>query len=200
MFSNFISNLVFDIYEKFSYLFVGVFQPECVGQDAIVAWVDFWCRTCPANETVSPETEEPPVGTLISSSVWQVLTPKQLLLLAQSTSPRDSWNHVTTLLLQLMKSGLVRYKDVQEQAVAVVRQEWPQVRSEARRFSTWLMNFIFLSQELLGRFATCVRDIVDWHRSRLKNENVSTETESETADNDDALLSWLSWFCSQDDL
>ena len=99
-----------------------------------------------------------------------------------------------------MKSGLVRYKDVQEQAVAVVRQEWPQVRSEARRFSTWLMNFIFLSQELLGRFATCVRDIVDWHRSRLKNENVSTETESETADNDDALLSWLSWFCSQDDL
>ena len=44
-----------------------------------------------------------------------------------------------------MKSGLVRYKDVQEQAVAVVRQEWPQVRSEARRFSTWLMNFKFLS-------------------------------------------------------
>lgn len=108
---------------------LGVFQPESVGSDAIVAWVDFWCRTYSANETVSPETEEPPPGALISSSLWQVLTPKQLLLLAQSTSPRDSWNHVTTLLLQLLKSGLVRYKDVQEQAVAVVRQEWPQVHT-----------------------------------------------------------------------
>jgi hypothetical protein len=55
------------------------------------------------------------------------LTPKQLLLLAQSTAPRESWTLVSTLLVQLMKAGLIRYKDVQEQAVAVVRQEWPQV-------------------------------------------------------------------------
>jgi len=63
----------------------------------------------------------------MSTSIWQVLTPKQLLLLAQSTAPRESWTYVSTLLIQLMKTGLIRYKDVQEQAVAVVRQEWPQV-------------------------------------------------------------------------
>ena len=74
------------------------------------------------------ETEEQPPGALMSNtSIWQVLTPKQLLLLAQSTSPRDSWTLVSTLLVQLIKFDLLRYKDVQEQAVAVVRQEWPQV-------------------------------------------------------------------------
>lgn len=104
----------------------GVFQPESVGSSAISAWVDFWCRTYPNCDPISQAGGEPP-GALISASVWQVLTPKQLLLLAQSTSPRESWNHVSILLIQLMKSGLVRYKDVQEQAVAVVRQEWPRV-------------------------------------------------------------------------
>ncbi|KAI9565452.1 hypothetical protein GHT06_009244 [Daphnia sinensis] len=155
---------------------VCVFQPESIGSQTIIAWVAFWCKTYPSVDGV--ETEEPvqPPGALISTCVWQVLTPKQLLLLAQSTSPRESWNHVTTLLLQLMKSGLVRYKDVQEQAIAVVRQEWP--------------------QELLGRFATCVRDIVDWHRNQKSEPNLST---SESCD-DDGLLSWLSWFCAQDDL
>uniref|UniRef100_A0A0P5J8S4 Codanin-1 n=1 Tax=Daphnia magna TaxID=35525 RepID=A0A0P5J8S4_9CRUS len=155
---------------------VCVFQPESVGSQTITAWVAFWCKTYPSVDPA--ETEEPvqPPGALISTCVWQVLTPKQLLLLAQSTSPRESWNHVTTLLLQLMKSGLVRYKDVQEQAIAVVRQEWP--------------------QELLGRFATCVRDIVDWHRNKKSDPNLSTAESCE----DDGLLSWLSWFCAQDDL
>lgn len=106
---------------------IGVFQPESVRSDAIVAWVDFWTRTYSSATSDSVVTEEVLPGALISASVWQLLTPKQLLLLAQSTSSRESWNHVTTLLIQLMKSGLVRYKDVQEQAVAVVRQEWPQV-------------------------------------------------------------------------
>lgn len=103
----------------------GVFQPDCVEYDAIVAWVGFWTEIYSTIESIA--TTDEPLGGLISSSVWQVLTPKQLLLLAQSASPRQSWGHVTTLLVQLMKSGLVRYKDLQEQAVAVVRQEWPQV-------------------------------------------------------------------------
>ena len=109
---------------------IGVFQPESVGSQMIVAWVAFWSRTYPSNESVvTLETEEQPPGALMSTSAWQVLTPKQLLLLAQSTSPRESWTHVSTLLVQLMKADLIRYKDVQEQAVAVVRQEWPQVNN-----------------------------------------------------------------------
>lgn len=34
----------------------------------------------------------------------------------------------------------------------------------------------------------------------MKKENVSDKADGENANNDDALLSWLSWFCSQDDL
>lgn len=186
-------------------LLIGVFQPESVGSQTITAWVAFWCKTYPSVDPA--ETEEPvqPPGALISTCVWQVLTPKQLLLLAQSTSPRESWNHVTTLLLQLMKSGLVRYKDVQEQAIAVVRQEWPQV-IELHILFLYFINKFFFSffvlfsgmewKELLGRFATCVRDIVDWHRNKKSDPNLSTAESCE----DDGLLSWLSWFCAQDDL
>jgi hypothetical protein len=61
--------------------------------------------------------------------------------------------------------------------------------------------FFWFIKELLGRFATCVRDIVDWHSSRPKSES-SGENDCSSADNeeDDGLLSWLSWFCAQDDL
>jgi hypothetical protein len=117
---------------------VGVFQPESVGSQTIVAWVEFWSRAYPSRESSVPvETEEQqPPGA--STSIWQVLTPKQLLLLAQSTAPRESWTLVSTLLVQLMKAGLIRYKDVQEQAVAVVRQEWPQVN-----FPGFFISFLF---------------------------------------------------------
>jgi hypothetical protein len=84
---------------------------------------------------VETEEQQPPGA---STSIWQVLTPKQLLLLAQSTAPRESWTLVSTLLVQLMKAGLIRYKDVQEQAVAVVRQEWPQVN-----FPGFFISFLF---------------------------------------------------------
>ena len=82
-----------------------------------------------------------------NTSIWQVLTPKQLLLLAQSTSPRDSWTLVSTLLVQLIKFDLLRYKDVQEQAVAVVRQEWPQVSQlfTLYSFTPNVINYCFFS-------------------------------------------------------
>lgn len=112
---------------------LGVFQPECVGSDSIGAWVDFWKRTyasvvSPAS-TPSEESSNDAAGapSSVSSSHWLIFAPKQLLLLAQSMSPRQSWCHVTVLILQLLRSDLVSFKQVQEQAVAVLRQEWPQV-------------------------------------------------------------------------
>ena len=74
-----------------------------------------------------PPPPPPPSSATSSPSGWLVFAPKQLLLLAQSTSSRLSWTQITTLIIRLLSSGLLLYKDVEEQAVAVVRQTWPQV-------------------------------------------------------------------------
>lgn len=58
------------------------------------------------------------------------------------------------------------------------------------------MKLFFAFQELLHRFATCLRDVVEWQRSQL-------ETDGDALENgqiDGGLLSWLSWFCSHSDL
>lgn len=108
----------------------GIFQPEIIELDILQTWVNFWKHFHPVEECLDPcesriETESH--SSLEHSSMWLIFVPKHLLLLAQSTSPRVSWSHLTYLLLQLLKSRLLHYKSVEEQAVAVVRQNWPQV-------------------------------------------------------------------------
>lgn len=100
----------------------GVFQPENIVSDDIRSWVEFWKRAF-SIETINVSESSS------SSSLWIVFAPRQLLMLAQSTSARQSWNHVSNLVVQLLKNGLLRYKDVQEQCLSVVRQDWPQVQN-----------------------------------------------------------------------
>jgi len=52
---------------------------------------------------------------------------------------------------------------------------------------------------LLGRFATCVRDIVENQKGKRHSGHQET-AEDDNEDDDDELMSWLSWFCSQNDL
>ena len=99
-----------------------MFQPEVVTSEAILLWVDFWRRVQqPAEaEAVNASTPRP--------CLWLIFSPRQLLLLAQSTSPRLSWTQLTSLVLHLLKSSLIQYQEVAEQAVSVLRQNWPKVQ------------------------------------------------------------------------
>ena len=73
-----------------------MFQPEVVTSEAILLWVDFWRRVQqPAEaEAVNASTPRP--------CLWLIFSPRQLLLLAQSTSPRLSWTQLTSLVLHLL--------------------------------------------------------------------------------------------------
>lgn len=100
-----------------------------------MAWVDFWKRTYSKIDVAATSTDpsdEAAPSTTGSNSPWLVFAPKHMLLLAQSTSARQSWAHVSALVLLLLKSGLLRYEDVHEQAIAVLRQQWPQVSERLR--------------------------------------------------------------------
>ena len=104
--------------------FAGVFQPEIMSSSSIESWVEFWSVVYAIAKL--PNREVAPANV---ASPWNLLllAPKQLLLLAQSTSARQSWTHVTWLTIQLLKKDLINCREVQEQALAVVRQDWPQV-------------------------------------------------------------------------
>ena len=94
----------------------------------IRCWADFWKRTFAIETVPCGKSGEESSSSSSSSSLWLVFAPRQLLLLAQSTSARQSWNLISILVIQLLTSGLLRYKDVQEQCLSVVRHDWPQVR------------------------------------------------------------------------
>jgi len=103
----------------------GVFQPEIITGNTIASWAEFWSRAFPRAKL--PNAQSSSSETPSSASILIVFAPKQLLLLAQSTSTRQSWDHITRLVIELFKKHLIRYRDIEEQAVAVVRQEWPHV-------------------------------------------------------------------------
>lgn len=53
----------------------------------------------------------------------------------------------------------------------------------------------------MGRFATCVRDIVENQKGkRHSGHHETADDKDDNEDDDDELMSWLSWFCSQNDL
>ncbi len=110
-----------------------MFQPEVVTSDAILLWVDFWRRFYSPEKWNGVQQTQPAEAEAVNAStprpgVWLIFAPKQLLLLAQSTSPRLSWTQLTSLVLHLLKSRLIQYQEVAEQAVSVLRQNWPKVQ------------------------------------------------------------------------
>ena len=110
-----------------------MFQPDVINGRTIESWAEFWSRVFPLaklpnSQSSSSSSEVTEVSEMSSSAaILIVFAPRQLLLLAQSTSTRRSWDLVTRLVVELFKKRLIRYRHIEEQAVAIVRQDWPHV-------------------------------------------------------------------------
>jgi hypothetical protein len=60
-------------------------------------------------------------------SIDRILSARNLQFINVLEEQRDSWKALSKFITALMKSGLLTPSNLEEQAVAVLQQEWPQV-------------------------------------------------------------------------
>lgn len=102
--------------------------------------------------------------------IEKLISPRNLCTLSQCKEKYLSWTKFENLILSILSKDVMTIKTIQDDVLLTLKQEY--------------------DQDVLARFASCLKSVVNQQRSSSNEEEESEMTE---------IVEWLSWFCAQND-